>query len=62
MRLDRSFFELQAAFVRRTAEILDISETDAFRRRGGIPFAPTDTTSGHQPLTVVTRQGVEIYD
>src|SRR5262245_26853918 len=38
MRLDRSFFELQAAFVRRTAEILDISETDAFRRRGAYPL------------------------
>ena len=49
MRLDRSFFELQAAFVRRAAEILDISETDAFRRFTTFYWIADDNDAGRRP-------------
>jgi len=49
MRLDRSFFELQAAFARRAAESLDISETDAFRRFTTFYWVAGDNDAGRRP-------------
>src|SRR5215813_9733440 len=49
MRLDRSFFELQAAFVRRAAEILDISQTDAFRSFTTFYWIADDNDAGRRP-------------